>query len=67
MTSKSRTATISRNTSETSVEVSLDLDCAPGSNVKQNIEVSTGIGFLDHVRVLDLIMKLPRSVNLELD
>ncbi|OCB86753.1 IGPD-domain-containing protein [Sanghuangporus baumii] len=43
-----RTATISRQTSETSIEVFLDLDWAPSSGAKQNIEVSTGIGFLDH-------------------
>jgi len=51
MASTSRTASVSRKTSETSVEVFLDLDCAPGSNVKQTIDVSTGIGFLDHVRL----------------
>ncbi|KAL5511219.1 HIS3 [Sanghuangporus vaninii] len=44
-----RTATISRQTSETSIEVFLDLDWAPSSGVKQNIEISTGIGFLDHM------------------
>uniref|UniRef100_A0A8H8CN98 Imidazoleglycerol-phosphate dehydratase n=1 Tax=Psilocybe cubensis TaxID=181762 RepID=A0A8H8CN98_PSICU len=45
----SRQASISRKTQETSIEVSIDLDCAPGSNVKQTIDVSTGIGFLDHM------------------
>ena len=45
-----RQATISRKTNETEIEVYIDLDCTPGSNVKQVIEVSTGIGFLDHVR-----------------
>lgn len=44
-----RQASVSRKTSETEIEVFIDLDCAPGSNVKQTIEVSTGIGFLDHV------------------
>ncbi|KAF7295321.1 putative HIS3-imidazoleglycerol-phosphate dehydratase [Mycena indigotica] len=44
-----RQATISRNTNETKIEVFLDLDCAPGPGVKQVIEVSTGIGFLDHM------------------
>ncbi|PPQ78546.1 hypothetical protein CVT25_011818 [Psilocybe cyanescens] len=45
----SRQASISRKTQETSIEVSIDLDCAPGSNVKQVIDISTGIGFLDHM------------------
>ncbi|KAF7311561.1 Imidazoleglycerol phosphate dehydratase [Mycena kentingensis (nom. inval.)] len=44
-----RQATISRKTNETEIEVFLDLDCAPGPGVKQVIEVSTGIGFLDHM------------------
>ncbi|KXN90537.1 Imidazoleglycerol-phosphate dehydratase [Leucoagaricus sp. SymC.cos] len=44
-----RQAYITRKTSETEVEVSIDLDCAPGSGVKQTIDVSTGIGFLDHM------------------
>jgi imidazoleglycerol-phosphate dehydratase len=48
-----RTATISRNTNETQIEVSIDLDCAPGSANAQVIEISTGIGFLDHVRMVD--------------
>jgi len=42
-----RTATVSRNTSETSIECTITLDHEPG--VKQEISVSTGIGFLDHV------------------
>ncbi|GAA5873745.1 hypothetical protein JCM16303_002574 [Sporobolomyces ruberrimus] len=42
-----RTATVARNTSETSIECTITLDHAPG--VKQSIEVSTGIGFLDHM------------------
>ncbi|KAF9567592.1 IGPD-domain-containing protein [Agrocybe pediades] len=45
----SRQATISRKTNETDIEVFIDLDCSPGSNAKQVIEVSTGIGFLDHM------------------
>ncbi|KAL1661896.1 Imidazoleglycerol-phosphate dehydratase-domain-containing protein [Schizophyllum commune] len=45
----SRQATISRKTSETEIEVSIDLDCAPGSAKAQEISVSTGIGFLDHM------------------
>jgi len=44
-----REAKISRNTNETKIEVSLNLDCAPGSGVQQTIDVSTGIGFLDHM------------------
>ncbi|KAJ3560523.1 hypothetical protein NP233_g10784 [Leucocoprinus birnbaumii] len=43
-----RQASITRKTSETEIEVFIDLDCAPGPNVKQRIDVSTGIGFLDH-------------------
>ena len=46
-----RTATISRKTNETQIEVFVSLDCAPGSGQTQNIDVSTGIGFLDHVAV----------------
>ncbi|KAF8201620.1 Imidazoleglycerol-phosphate dehydratase-domain-containing protein [Pholiota molesta] len=45
----SRQASISRKTNETEIDVFIDLDCAPGANVKQVIEVSTGIGFLDHM------------------
>jgi len=44
-----RTATISRKTNETQIEVFVNLDCAPGSGQTQNIGVSTGIGFLDHM------------------
>jgi hypothetical protein len=43
-----RTATVSRKTSETDIQVTLALDCNPGVT-KQVIDVSTGIGFLDHV------------------
>ena len=49
MSEKRRQASISRKTNETNIEVFLDLDCAPGAGVTQTIEVSTGIGFLDHV------------------
>lgn len=49
-----RTASILRNTKETQINVSLDLDCAPGAGSAQTIEVSTGIGFLDHVGFIDL-------------
>ncbi|KAJ9121792.1 imidazoleglycerol-phosphate dehydratase [Naganishia vaughanmartiniae] len=41
-----RTATVSRETSETSISCTLTLDNAPGV---QKIEVSTGLGFLDHM------------------
>ncbi|KAG2133843.1 IGPD-domain-containing protein [Suillus cothurnatus] len=44
-----RTATISRKTNETQIEVSINLDCTPGSQNAQVIEISTGIGFLDHM------------------
>lgn len=44
-----RTATIFRKTNETDIEVSINLDCQPGSASPQVINVSTGIGFLDHV------------------
>lgn len=43
-----RTATVSRETSETSIKCTLTLDVVPGVH-KQEINVSTGIGFLDHV------------------
>ncbi|ODO04844.1 imidazoleglycerol-phosphate dehydratase [Cryptococcus amylolentus CBS 6273] len=46
--SDQRTATVSRNTSETSITCTIDLDHVPGVT-KQVIEVSTGIGFLDHM------------------
>ncbi|EAU88337.1 imidazoleglycerol phosphate dehydratase [Coprinopsis cinerea okayama7 len=45
----SRQATIQRKTGETDIDVSIDLDCQPGSNNVQSINVSTGIGFLDHM------------------
>lgn len=45
----SRQATLLRKTNETQIDVTIDLDCAPGSATKQVIDVSTGIGFLDHV------------------
>jgi imidazoleglycerol phosphate dehydratase HisB len=46
-----RTANVNRQTSETSIEVFLDLDWEPSSSAKQEIDISTGIGFLDHVRL----------------
>jgi imidazoleglycerol-phosphate dehydratase len=45
-----RQASISRKTSETEIEVSINLDTQPGSGLDHVISVSTGIGFLDHVR-----------------
>lgn len=47
-----RTAQIQRVTNETKIDVSINLDAYPGNafGVKQEISVSTGIGFLDHVR-----------------
>lgn len=44
-----RTATISRKTNETGIEVHINLDCQPGSASQQTIDISTGIGFLDHM------------------
>lgn len=44
-----RQATISRKTNETQIEVSINLDCAPGASSEQHIKVETGIGFLDHM------------------
>ncbi|CAE6516851.1 unnamed protein product [Rhizoctonia solani] len=48
MGDSARTATVSRKTSETEIEITLTLDCNPGLT-KQVIDVSTGIGFLDHM------------------
>lgn len=45
-----RTAKIERKTNETEIEIFLNLDCQPGSGNAQEIQISTGIGFLDHVR-----------------
>jgi len=56
-----RTAQIQRVTNETTIDVSINLDAYPGNafGVKQEITVSTGIGFLDHVRYFPL----PRTRN----
>ncbi|KAI0006054.1 ribosomal protein S5 domain 2-type protein [Russula compacta] len=43
-----RTAAISRKTNETDIQVYINLDCQPGSASQQIIDVTTGIGFLDH-------------------
>jgi imidazoleglycerol-phosphate dehydratase len=50
-----RQATITRNTNETQIEVFLDLDCMDDASGTQNIEISTGIGFLDHVCTASLL------------
>ena len=44
-----RTAKVERKTNETKIEVFINLDCQAGSGNAQTIEISTGIGFLDHV------------------
>lgn len=44
-----RSASVERQTSETQITCSIVLDNEPGVR-KQEIDVSTGIGFLDHVR-----------------
>lgn len=49
-----RKATIARKTDETAIEVSINLDTQPGSGLQQVIDISTGIGFLDHVRLPSL-------------
>jgi hypothetical protein len=63
-----RTAQISRKTNETEIEVFINLDCQPGNpaGLKQEIQVSTGIGFLDHVSLLRLavLFPLPRHKNI---
>jgi imidazoleglycerol-phosphate dehydratase len=46
LTPMSRTASIARNTAETQIEVSLDLDGSGRS------EISTGVGFFDHMLTL---------------
>jgi len=44
-----RQGRVARKTNETDVQVFLDLDCHPGSGVAQDIDIHTGIGFLDHM------------------
>ena len=46
-----RQAKISRKTNETQIEVSIDLDGASNPSAAQVIDISTGIGFLDHVSI----------------
>jgi hypothetical protein len=48
MNTTARTAIISRKTNETDIQVIIDLDNQPSSS---GIKISTGIGFLDHVRL----------------
>ena len=52
MATTDRTAKVSRKTNETEIEVYINLDCQPSSASasQQTIDISTGIGFLDHVR-----------------
>ena len=45
-----RVAAVERKTNETKISVSINLDCQPGTGNAQEISISTGIGFLDHVR-----------------
>lgn len=45
-TEQARTASISRKTNETDIQVAINLD----GKFDQQINVDTGIGFLDHVR-----------------
>jgi hypothetical protein len=59
--SMSRQASLSRKTNETQIDVSINLDCGPGSTTPQTIEISTGIGFLDHVRYLSRSLELVLS------
>jgi hypothetical protein len=48
ITMAERSASVERKTSETSISCSIVLDNEPGVR-EQKIDVSTGIGFLDHV------------------
>lgn len=50
-----RTAQIQRETNETKIDVSINLDPDPMVGSKQEINVSTGIGFLNHVRDMFLL------------
>jgi imidazoleglycerol phosphate dehydratase HisB len=50
MTTTPRTATFSRKTNETEIDVVINLDSQLVGS-QQVIEISTGIGFLDHVRL----------------
>lgn len=45
-----RTATVSRKTNETDISITLAMDCAGA----QAIQIDSGIGFLDHVNVVNI-------------
>lgn len=51
-----RSASVTRKTNETDIQVTLTLDSDPTST-SQKIEISTGIGFLDHVSKHSLLYK----------
>lgn len=62
-----RTAKIERKTNETQITVSINLDCQPGSGNKQEIEISTGIGFLDHASTIEhYLCILPQRIDIHL-
>ena len=42
-----RTATVNRKTNETDIQLDINLD----AKFDQKINIDTGIGFLDHVRI----------------
>ena len=56
LVSRPRTATISRNTSETRIQIELNLDGAGKSNI------DTGLGFFDH-----MLQQIARHGNMNLD
>ena len=63
-----RTAVIERKTNETEIRVAINLDCQPGSANKQELSISTGIGFLDHVSPsLMVALSLGAHANRRLD
>jgi hypothetical protein len=56
-----RQATISRKTNETEIEVALELDVVSIPGVAQEINISTGIGFLDHVWLPHILLLVPHT------
>jgi imidazoleglycerol phosphate dehydratase HisB len=62
-----RTASIERKTNETSIKVAINLDCQAGSGNKQEISVSTGIGFLDHVKLDGLLFCTEKKAERYID
>jgi imidazoleglycerol-phosphate dehydratase len=52
MSYSSRIASVTRKTNETNIQVTLNLDVTPSSGIQQEIDIKTGVGFLDHVRGL---------------